>query len=416
MLAMALKLNRSVFGGEASEGAVAQAERLDPEAEAAQASQPPAAPQVTVLRTRQAESAPSEPAPAPPAPATKRPRRSLVLGAVAVLLVAGGGWFGVNWWRFGRFEVSTDDAYVSADTSVLAAKVGGYVRSVEVTANQWVKAGDVIARIDDGDYQLALRAAENKIATQEAALARFDEQAKAAEAAVDQAKAQLASAQADVLRAGLEFERQDKLASSNYASRATLDNARADRDKAQASMEAAKAQVASAQASIAVLKAQRAEAAHVLDEYRTARDQTRRDLDFTIVRAPIDGVVGNRAVQVGQLVQPGTRLAAIVPLEDVYVDANFKETQLGRLHPGQKVRVFVDAYPDHAFAGTVLSVSPASGSVFSLLPPENATGNFTKIVQRIPVRIALDGAALAARDLRPGMSVTAVVDTRGDAS
>ena len=370
---------------------------------------------ITVLKSRHVEGMPPEAPPAAPAaPEKKRSRRSLVLGAIAVLLLAGGGWYGLDWWRFGRFNISTDDAYVSADTSVLAAKVGGYVRSVEVAANQWVKAGDVIARIDDGDYVLALRGAENKIATQEAALSRFDEQEKAAEAAVDQAEAQLSASRADLLRAGLEFERQDKLASSNYASRATLDNARADRDKTQASVEAGKAQVASAKAAIAVLKAQRIEAAHVLDEYRTARDQARRDLDFTIVRAPIDGVVGNRAVQVGQLVQPGTRLAAIVPLEGVYVDANFKETQLGRLHPGQKVRVFVDAYPDHDFAGTVLSVSPASGSVFSLLPPENATGNFTKIVQRIPVRIALDRGALAARELRPGMSVTAVVDTRAD--
>ncbi|MDI4663092.1 HlyD family secretion protein [Xanthobacter autotrophicus] len=346
----------------------------------------------------------------------KRSVKPFVFGALVAALLAGGGTYGVHWWQVGRFEVSTDDAYVGADTSLLAAKVGGYVKSVEVVANQWVKAGDVIARIDDGDYALALRAAQDKIATQEAALSRFDEQEKAAEATVAQVRAQLAANQTDLQRTQLEFDRQSKLASSNFASQSVLDNARADRDKAQASVAAGRASVASSEAAVAVLKAQRIEAARVLDEYRTARDQAQRDLGFTVVRAPIDGVVGNRAVQVGQLVQPGTRLAAIVPLAGVYVDANFKETQLGRLHQGQKVRVFVDAYPDRDFSGTVMSVSPASGSVFSLLPPENATGNFTKIVQRIPVRIGFDAGALEGHGLRPGMSVTAVVDTRADAS
>ncbi|MFG1375678.1 HlyD family efflux transporter periplasmic adaptor subunit [Xanthobacter autotrophicus] len=346
----------------------------------------------------------------------KRSVKRFVFGGLLAALVAGGGWYGTHWWQVGRFEVSTDDAYVGADTSILAAKVGGYVKSVDVVANQWVKAGDVIARIDDGDYTLALRAAQDKIATQDAALSRFDEQEKAAEAAVAQARAQLAATLADLLRTQLEFDRQNKLASSHFASQSVLDNARADRDKAQANVAAGQAAVASAEAAVTVLKAQRTEASRVLDQYRTARDQAKRDLDFTVVRAPIDGVVGNRAVQVGQLVQPGTRLAAVVPLASVYVDANFKETQLGRLHQGQKVRVWVDAYPDRDFAGTVMSVSPASGSVFSLLPPENATGNFTKIVQRVPVRIGFTAGALEGHSLRPGMSVTAVVDTRADAS
>ncbi|MCS0504188.1 HlyD family secretion protein [Ancylobacter mangrovi] len=351
-----------------------------------------------------------------PAPRRRRSRRPLVFGALLLAALAGGGYYGLHWWQVGRFEVSTDDAYVGADTTVLAAKISGYVVSVDVDTNQPVKAGDVIARIDDGDYTLALRAAEDKIATQQAVLGSYDEQIRAAERAVDQAKAQLTASEAELARTKLEFDRQDKLAQQNFASRSALDNARADRDKAQANVEAGRAAVASAQANVAVLQAQRTEAGRVLDENRTARDQAQRNLDFTVVHAPVDGVVGNRAVQVGQLVQAGTRLAAIVPLDAVYVDANFKETQLGRLKPGQKVRVEVDAYPDEDFQGTVTSVSPASGSVFSLLPPENATGNFTKIVQRVPVRIALDASALAKSELRPGMSVTAVVDTRtGDA-
>ncbi len=371
-------------------------------------------PGVTTLKARRAEETiPADgTVEAAPPPSRRRSRKPLIFGAIAALLLAGAGWYGHDWWQVGRFMVSTDDAYVSADTSILAAKVGGYVRSVDVAANQWVKAGDVIARIDDGDYRLALQAAQNRIATQQATLARFDEQAKAARASVDQARAQLLASDADLKRTQLEFDRQDKLARSNFASRSTLDNARADRDKASASVEAAKAALASAQAQVAVIEAQRTEAARTLDELKTASDQARRDLGFTEVRAPIDGVVGNRAVQVGQLVQTGTRLIAVVPLEAVYVDANFKETQLGRLKPGQTVRIYVDAYPDEDITGTVLSVSPASGSVFSLLPPENATGNFTKIVQRIPVRVAIEPAVLAKHELRPGMSVTVTVDTR----
>jgi membrane fusion protein (multidrug efflux system) len=312
----------------------------------------------------------------------------------------------------GRFLVSTDDAYVGADTSILAAKVGGHILAVEVGTNQPVKAGDVIARIDDGDYVLALKAADDKIATQQATIDRYGEQISAGQASVDQAKAQLVADEAELNRSQLEFDRQSELVKSQFSSKATLDNARADRDKAQAAVDASKASVASAQANIAVLEAQRTEAARVLDEYRTARDQAQRDLDFTVVKAPFDGVVGNRAVQVGQLVQPGTRLAALVPLDKVYVDANFKETQLGELKAGQTVDVEVDAYPDEQFHGRVVSVAPASGSVFSLLPPENATGNFTKIVQRVPVRIELDAAAREKAELRPGMSVIATVDTR----
>lgn len=350
----------------------------------------------------------TEAAPKPP-----RSRKKLVLGAILLAVLAGGGFYGADWWRVGRFMVSTDDAYVGADTSILAAKVAGHVVALDVETNQNVKAGDVIARIDDGDYRLALKAAEDKIATQQATIDRYGQQMEAARAEIDQAQAELTSQQAELQRADLELTRQTQLMKDQFSSRATLETARADRDKAQAAVDAAKAKVVSAQANVAVLDAQRTEALRTLDELKTAREQAQRDLDFTLVKAPFDGVVGNRAVQVGQLVQAGTRIAALVPMAQVYVDANFKETQLGRLHPGQKVDVEVDAYPDETFHGRVVSVAPASGSVFSLLPPENATGNFTKIVQRVPVRIELDEAARDKAELRPGMSVVATVDTRG---
>ncbi|WP_454684574.1 HlyD family secretion protein [Ancylobacter moscoviensis] len=365
---------------------------------------------VPITVRRSGAEAPADPVDAP-APAKPR-RRKFLFGAILAVAVAGGGYYGLDWWRVGRFLVSTDDAYVGADTSVLAAKVSGHIVSVDVETNQPVRAGDVIARIDDGDYALALRAADGKIATQQATIDRYGQQIEAARASVDQAKAQRVSDEAELDRAQREFDRQSELVKSQFSSKATLDNARADRDKAQAAVDAAKAAVASAEANVSVLEAQRTEAARLLEEYRTARDQSQRDFDFTVVKAPFDGIVGNRAVQVGQLVQPGTRLVALVPITRVYVDANFKETQLGKLRPGQAVNVEVDAYPDEEFHGRVTSVAPASGSVFSLLPPENATGNFTKIVQRVPVRIELDEEARDRAELRPGMSVIATVDTR----
>lgn len=363
--------------------------------------------------------APEVSASAPPAdetpPKPPRSRKKLVFAALLLAALAGAGVFGLDWWQVGRFLVSTDDAYVGADTSILAARVAGHIVALDVETNQSVKAGDVIARIDDGDYRLALQAAQDKIATQQATIDRYGEQMAAARAQVDQAKAQLVSAEAELQRADLELARQSALMKDQFSSRATQETARADRDKAKAAVDAGTAAIASAQADVAVLAAQRTEALRTLDELNTARDQAQRDLDFTLVRAPFDGVVGNRAVQVGQLVQSGTRLVALVPLSQVYVDANFKETQLGQLHPGQKVDIEVDAYPDETFHGHVLSLAPASGSVFSLLPPENATGNFTKIVQRVPVRIELDADARAKAELRPGMSVIATVDTRDGA-
>ena len=225
----------------------------------------------TVMLLREAEVASTE-APANEKKSGRRSRRLLVIGALLAVTVAGGGYYGLNWWQVGRFEVSTDDAYVGADTTILAAKVAGYVTAVEVDNNEPVKAGAVIARIDDGDYQLALQAAENKIATQQAVVDSYAQQIVAANTSVDQVKAQLVADEAEASRADLEFNRQDELAKSNFASRSALDNARADRDKAQANVDAGRAAIASAQANVAVLEARRTEAQRLLQENRTARD------------------------------------------------------------------------------------------------------------------------------------------------
>ncbi|GHE58707.1 hemolysin D [Camelimonas fluminis] len=342
----------------------------------------------------------------------RRSRKKVILGGLGAVIAAGIVWAGAYWWITGRFMVSTDDAYVRADITLLAAKVSGYVTEVLVDNNQDVKVGDVIARIDAGDYRLALDSARGKEKTQLAALDRISHQIDAARAAVSQAQAQIPAAEADVTRTRAELERQNKLAQRDFASQQKLELARADRARADSSLMGAKAALESANANVAVLIAQKGEAEAVLNEYRTVTSKAERDLSFTEVRSPINGVVGNKAVQTGQYVQPGQRLAALVPLDEVYIDANFKETQIARLKPGQKVEITVDAYPDRHFTATVESLSPASGALFSLLPPDNATGNFTKIVQRMPVRLSIDRKEAAEHVLRPGLSVVATVDAR----
>jgi membrane fusion protein, multidrug efflux system len=353
------------------------------------------------------------PDPTPVADAKPRRRfRTIVLSAALLAVLGAAGYFGSHWWTVGRSLVSTDDAYVGAKSATLAAKIPGYLATLAVDDNQHVCAGDVIARIDDGDYRLAVDAARDKVATQKATIERIGQQIAAQQAAVEQAYAQLDSAHAGATRARLELDRQQALAVREFASRQRLEQAQADRDQTIAAVESAKAQTQSAAANVDVLKGQREEAAHTLKELETSLAKAERDLSFAVIRAPFDGVVGNRAVQTGDYVQPGQRLASLVPLDDVYIDANFKETQVARLRSGQTVQIKVDALPDQRLEGSVVSFAPASGSVFSLLPPDNATGNFTKIVQRVPVRIRVPAEVAREGLLRPGMSVVVSVDTR----
>jgi membrane fusion protein (multidrug efflux system) len=338
-------------------------------------------------------------------------KRSLIAAAAAIAIIAGGA-FGTEWWVSGRYVISTDDAYVHAHNTTLASKISGYVASIPVEDNATIHAGDVIATIDDGDYKLAADAARERVATQQATVDRIGRQVIAQNASIDQARAQMVSAQANAKRMKLELDRQQALAAQKFASQQTLEQAQANRDQSSAAVDNAQAGIDAASANLDVLKAQQQEAARTLDEFKTALAKAERDFSFTVIRAPVDGVFSNRAVQTGDYVQTGQRIASLVPLDDVYVDANFKETQLARLQPGQPVSISVDALPDHAIAGRVESLSPASGAVFSLLPPDNATGNFTKIVQRLPVRIDVPADVAAKQVLRPGMSVVVSVNTK----
>jgi membrane fusion protein (multidrug efflux system) len=370
--------------------------------------------------------APAKPAPAARAAPRARSPRRFILPLVLFAGLGYGAHLAYYWFVEGRFLISTDDAYVGADMAIIAAKVSGHVTEVAVAQNQAVHAGDLLVRIDDGDYKLMVDAAKAKVATQDATIARIGRQVEAQKAVIAQAEAQIGSAhaqresaEADQQRAALEFDRAQKLAQTNFGSQQRLEQATADKARTAAALTGSAATLASAEAALAgakanfdVLQAQKVEAERTRAELVNSEEKAERDLSFTVIRAPFDGVVGNRAVELGQYAQPGVRLLALVPMDSVYVDANFKETQLGEIHPGQKVDVAVDAYGGRVVEGAVKSISPASGAQFSLLPPDNATGNFTKVVQRVAVRIKLSPEAIQEGGLRAGLSVVASVRTR----
>ncbi|WEX77083.1 HlyD family secretion protein [Sinorhizobium numidicum] len=350
--------------------------------------------------------------PATEVQAPTKKRRNPILPVLGLALLGAAGWYGYDWWTDGRFMVSTDDAYIEADIATIAPKVSGYVAKVDVVANQHVKAGESLVTLDNGDYRIAAEEAEAQIATQKLALSRFDAQIAGARASLVQTEAQKKALEATVRGAELTQKRASDLQSKAVGTVASRDNADVALDQARANLAGADANIAAAKANITVLEAQRAEAQSTIRSLELARDKANRDLGFTVLKAPYDGVIGNVAVQVGDLVTAGQRLAALVPIDQLYVDANFKETQIAHLVPGSRVEIHVDAYDEHPIEGTVASISPASGSVFSLLPAENATGNFTKITQRVPVRITLPAEALATGTLRAGLSVVVDVDTR----
>ncbi len=352
------------------------------------------------------------PAPATPvAPAKSAKRKRVLIGVGVVLALAAAAW-GVNYVLVGRFMVGTDDAYVRANNTTLGARVSGHLAAILPGDNIAVRAGDVVFRIDDGDYRIAVEAARTKIATQEATIDRIGRQVTAQESAAEQARAQVVSAEAGFTRAQLDYDRQQALSSKGYASRATFEQSQAGRDQGTAGVKAAEAAYNAARDNVEVTKAQQSEARAQLAELKTTLAKAERDLDFTSVRAPVDGIFSNRLVSTGDYIQAGQRLGNVVPLDDVFIDANFKETQLRRLKPGQKVLISVDADSSRAIEGTVASLSPAAGQVFTLLPPDNATGNFTKIVQRVPVRIRVPAEVARENMLRAGMSVYVRVDTR----
>lgn len=338
--------------------------------------------------------------------------KKYVLAAVAAAVLTAVLSLGVRWAMHGRFIETTDNAYLKADTVTIAPKIAGRIARVEIEDNSLVHAGDVLAVIEGDDYRAALRQAEGEVAARRAALDAIQLKIAQASAEIAGAAATVKSTEASLTLQRIERQRAVDLAKESFATKRTLDQANAALKDWSGRLEGAAAGLDAAKASASIAEAQENEAAAALAIAEAQLDLARQDLANTKVRAPKDGVAGNLAARVGQYVSPGQRLVSIVPLADVYVVANFKETQIGRIRPGAKVALEIDAYPGEEIEGEVDSLAPASGAEFSLLPPENATGNFTKIVQRMPVKIKVTRAP-ASLALLPGLSVTAAVDTRG---
>lgn len=343
------------------------------------------------------------------APPNKRKKFGILLCLAAVAVVAGGGFMVVS-----SGATSTDNAYVRGDLTSMAAKVAGYITAVEVEDNQAVRAGDVLFRIDDRDYRARLGQAVANVKAAEARLTNVDAQTLLQRALIRQAEAQRRSAVAEKNLATKTHGRSRKLIVSNAVSQALVDESDAAQSRAEASVAAASATVEAQQQRIAVLVAQREAAVAAVTQAQAARDLAQIDLDSTVVRAPVDGVVGNRQVRVGRFVTTGVSLLDIVPVNDVWVVANFKETELEHIRPGQRVRIRVDGYPNEALEGVVDSFAPGSGSAFSLLPTDNATGNFVRVVQRVPVKIRFANNPMPGR-IVPGLSARVEV-AHGDDS
>ncbi|QKK24576.1 HlyD family secretion protein [Rhizobium hidalgonense] len=375
---------------------------------------------------RQADAAPAAEAPSAAvaeapvveAPATEIPagtgRRMFKRAVIAAALLAGVAFsadFGYRYWTVGRFIESTDDAYVKADYTTVAPKVAGYIRQVLVNDNDTVKSGQVLARIDDRDFQAALAQAKADLKAAEAAITNIDAQIALQQSVIEQARATIDASQASLDFAVSDAARSARLITSGAGTQSRAEQTQSARDQAAAAVERDRAALVAAENKVPVLQSQREQTIAQRDRAAAAARQAELNLSYTYIVAAVDGTVGARSIRVGQYVTSGTQLMAVVPLHAVYVVANFKETQLTHVRPGQPVEIKVDSFPDTAIRGHVDSVSPASGLEFSLLPPDNATGNFTKIVQRIPVKIVIDDEALSGL-LRSGMSVEPEIDTK----
>ncbi|HTJ03039.1 MAG TPA: HlyD family secretion protein [Methylovirgula sp.] len=346
------------------------------------------------------------------APVKKHGLRRLLLAGAGLAGFAALSAYGWNYWTVGRFEVSTDDAYVKADNTTVAPKVSGYISEVLVGDNQRVKAGQVLARIDDRDFRAALDQATAGVAAANATIANKEAALDTQQSVIESARATVDVDQAQLTFAQQEDTRYTKLAATGYGTVQNAQRTASGTASARATVARDTAALATATKQLALLKAELAGAKANLAHAEAVLEQAKLNLSYTTIVAPVEGVVGNRSLRVGQYVTAGTQLMAVVPLAAAYIVANYKETQLTDVRAGQRVEIAVDMFPGVAVHGHVDSLAPASGQEFALLPPDNATGNFTKIVQRIPVKIILDSDSPLAGELRPGMSVTPTIETK----
>jgi membrane fusion protein (multidrug efflux system) len=330
--------------------------------------------------------------------------------ALMVLAVVGAVVFAREWWTVGRFIESTDDAYVGGDVTVIAPKVPGFIAQLAVGDNQRVHVGDLLVKLDDRDYRAALAKAEAAVAIQQATLTNLDATSHLQESVIAQAQAEIAATDAQTKRTQDDQARYQHLVKTGAVSAESSENAETDYKQAFADGRKALAALTAAQRQLEVIGTQKLQVQAALAQAMAERDLAQLDLGYTELRAPIDGTVGNRSAQTGAYATTGSQLISLVPAHGLWIDANFKESQLALVRPGSPATIQVDSLPGKVFHGHVMSIAPATGAQFSVLPPENATGNFTKIVQRVAVRIVLDDEAATQGQLRPGLSVTAKVN------
>jgi membrane fusion protein (multidrug efflux system) len=331
------------------------------------------------------------------------------VAALGVVVAAAGVRSGVHWWTVARFIEKTDDAYVGGDVTVIAPKVAGFITDMRVRDNQRVRAGELLVKLDDREYRAALARAQAAVEGQRARLANLDATRRLQLALIAQARPAIAAAGAEILRTHDDQVRYRQLRASEAISVQELQKAEADYTKGLASGESARATLLSAQRQLEVIDTQKRQAEAALAGALAEQETAELNLGYTELRAPVDGTVGNRSARLGSFAVVGAQLISLVPDQGLWVDANFKESQLADIRPGFPAAVRADVAPDRVFRGHVVSLAPATGAQFSVLPPENATGNFTKIVQRVPVRIELEPEGSALGALRPGLSVTASV-------
>jgi membrane fusion protein (multidrug efflux system) len=337
-----------------------------------------------------------------------------VLVALAILAVIVGVKLTNDWWTVGRFIEGTDDAYVGGDVTIIAPKVPGFISLLAVADNQQVRKGDLLLRLDDRDYRAALARAEAAVALQQAGLANLEATRQLQEAMVAQSQAEISATDAEINRSHDDEVRYQNLVATGTESVQSFQKADADYKKALAAGEKAHAALSATQRQLEVIATEKQQVLASLDQAKADRDLAQLNLSYTELRAPIDGVVGNRSAQFGAYATTGSQLISLVPIHGLWIDANFKESQIAGMRPGSSATVKLDSIAGQTFHGHVVSIAPATGAQFSVLPPENATGNFTRIVQRLAVRIVLDDEMMTSAQLRPGLSVTATVDTRRD--
>ncbi len=350
-----------------------------------------------------------------PLPAPARRRKPLLFGALGLAALVALGLYAEHWWSAGRFIETTDDAYIGGDVTVIGPKVAGYIEQVLVSDNQRVQAGDLLIRLDSRDYRANLDKAEGAVAGQEALLANLDATEQLQHAVIGQARAGIDATGAEMSRSREDNARYKRLVGSSAVSVESAQRADATFKTAQALNARAEAELLASQRQLQVIATQKLQARAALMQARAERDLARLNLAYTELRAPVDGVIGNRRARPGAYAQAGSQLLSLVPASGLWVDANFKEDQLEHMLPGQRVVIRADVLPGREFHGHLDSLAPATGAQFSVLPPENATGNFTKIVQRVPVRVILDPADGVLGQLRPGLSVNAAVNTLHEA-